>query len=249
MIHAIIIEDEQSSMEYLVSILKRKHKDIKILGWASNVNDAVTLIETERPDIVFLDIQLNDGNGFQVLDELKDQMTFEVIFTTGFLDYKEKAMDYFAFYYLNKPVQETEIKKVLDMYSLKHSSFDMRKYEALKKQIQNKNKVITVFEKNEYKRIKTSDVLYCEASGNYTLVHTNQHKNFLISKNLKKVETMIENDDFYRIHRSFLVNLEHVKKISQKGMVIMSNDSEISISARNRKKVLEFLKSYGVSEP
>ena len=84
MVNAIIIKDETSSMEYLMSILKRNHQNINILGWATNVDDAVKLIESETPEIVFLDIQLLDGNGFDVLDHLKDNMTFEVIFTTGY---------------------------------------------------------------------------------------------------------------------------------------------------------------------
>lgn len=248
MITAIIIEDEKSSMEYLLSILKRNHKDIHVLGWASNVDDAVMLIVTEKPDIVFLDIELNDGSGFDVLDHLKTKMTFEVIFTTGFLDYKEKAMDYFAFYYLNKPVQETEIKRVLDMYFLKHSAFNMQKYEAFKNQIERKNQVITIYEKDEYIPVKLANVIYCEASGNYTVVHTVNDKKMMISKNLKRVEDMIEVKEFYRVHRSFLVNLNHIKSYTKDGNLILSNDVEILISSRNRKKIVDLLRGYGISE-
>ncbi|EDP97704.1 LytTR family DNA-binding domain-containing protein [Kordia algicida OT-1] len=248
MINAIIIEDEKSSMEYLLSILKRNHKDINVLGWASNVDDAVMLIVTDKPDIVFLDIELNDGSGFDVLDHLKTQMTFEVIFTTGFLDYKEKAMDYFAFYYLNKPVQETEIKRVLDMYLLKHTAFNMRKYEAFKNQIERKNQVITIFEKDEYIPVKLSNIIYCEASGNYTLVHTVNDKSLVISKNLKRVEDMIEVQNFHRVHRSFLVNMNHVKNYTRNGLLTLSNGVEILISFRNRKKMIDLLRGYGISE-
>lgn len=241
MANAIIIEDEKSSMEYLVSILKRNHKNINILGWATNVQEAISFIEENDPDIVFLDIQLNDGNGFEVLDLLKIQMTFEVIFTTGFLDYKEKAMDYFAFYYLNKPIQETELKKVLDMYQLKISAFNVKKYNAFKEQIEQKNKRITIYEKGQYISVRLSDVIYIEAFGNYTTVYTVNNKQSVISKNLKKVEDMIEADNFYRVHRSFLINTKYIEKFSKGGNIIMSNQKEIPISIRNRKKVLEIL--------
>jgi two-component system LytT family response regulator len=244
MINAIIIEDEKSSMEYLVSILKKNHANITVLGWASNVDDAVTLITTNKPDIVFLDIQLNDGSGFDVLDRLKNNMTFEVIFTTGFLDYKERAMDYFAFYYLNKPLQKKEIKKVLDVYELKRSAFDLQKYRAFKNQLESKNQKLTFFEKNEYITLRVSDIIYCEAAGSYTLVYNTQGGSLVNSKNLKRIEGIIENDNFYRVHRSFLVNLKHIKSFSNNGILTMSNDIEITISTRNRKKVLDFLKEY-----
>ncbi len=244
MVNAIIIEDEQSSMEYLVSILKQHHKNIKVSGWASDVEDAVSLIQRKKPEIVFLDIQLNDGSGFQVLDQLKTEMTFEVIFTTGFLDYKEKAMDYFAFYYLNKPIQTGELKKVLDMYDLKRSAFDKLKFEALKQQIANKGESITIYEKGKYTSIRCASIVYCEASGSYTTVYLRSAEKLMISKNLKYVEEMLEHKDFYRIHRSYLVNVRHVKKLTNDGILTLSNGKEIATSARNRKKVLDFLNLY-----
>lgn len=244
MINTIIIEDEKSSMEYLLSILKKNHTNINVLGWASNVDDAVELITKNKPDIVFLDIQLNQGSGFDVLDRLKNNMSFEVIFTTGFLDYKERAMDYFAFYYLNKPLQKEEIKKVLDVYELKRSAFDMQKYNAFKNQLESKNQKLTFFEKNEYITLKVSDIIYCEAAGSYTLVYNTQGDSLVNSKNLKRIEDIIENDDFYRVHRSYLVNLKHIKSFSHDGILTMSNNSEITISIRNKKKVIDFLKEY-----
>ncbi|MGH1383336.1 LytR/AlgR family response regulator transcription factor [Kordia sp.] len=244
MINSIIIEDEQSSMEYLVSILKRNHKNVKVLGWASDVESAVTLIKKKEPEIVFLDIQLKDGSGFEVLDKLQNEMTFEVIFTTGFVDYKEKAMDYFAFYYLNKPIQETQLQKVLNMYELKRSAFDKRKYEAFKHQVESKYDAITIFERGEYTSVKFSNILYCEASGNYTTIHLKHNKQLLISKNLKRIEDMVEHSDFFRVHRSYLINLKHVNKFTADGVIVMSNNAEIAISSRSRKKVIDFLKFY-----
>lgn len=244
MMNAIIIEDEKSSMEYLVSILKKNHKKIKILGWATDVESGVTLIQQKNPEIVFLDIQLKSGSGFEVLDQLQSKMTFEVIFTTGFVDYKEKAMDYFAFYYLNKPILEAELKKVLDMYELKRSAFDRRKYEALKHQIENKGESITIFEKGKYTSVRFSNILYCEAAGSYTIIHLKTKQQLMISKNLKQVEEMLENTDFFRVHRSYLANFKQIQKFTADGNVTFVNDVEISASARNRKRVLELLRLY-----
>ncbi|MFK7749305.1 MAG: LytR/AlgR family response regulator transcription factor [Kordia sp.] len=248
MINAIIIEDETSSMEYLASVLKQNHKNIKVNGWASDVESAVALIQRKAPEIVFLDIQLKDGSGFQVLDKLQSEMTFEVIFTTGFVDYKEKAMDYFAFYYLNKPIQQTQLQKVLEMYELKRSAFDKRKYQALKEQIENKNKAITIFERGEYTSVRFSNILYCEASGNYTTLHLKQTKQLIVSKNLKRVEDMLGENGFFRVHRSFLINITKIKEFTPDGILVMANNMEIATSVRNRKKVVDFLKHYNSNQ-
>jgi two-component system LytT family response regulator len=248
MINAVIVEDEKSSMEYLLGILTRNHANIQVLASASNVDNAVKMIKTHKPDIVFLDIQIQNGSGFDVLDQLKQQMSFEVIFTTGFLDYKERAMDYFAFYYLNKPVQENEIKKVLDMYVLKRTSFDIQKYVAFKSQIKTKNQVICIMVRDEYIAVKLEDVMHCEASGNYTFIHTIQGDKYLTSKNLKRIEDLIENDAFYRVHRSSLINLKYIKSITKDGIVNMVNDAEVLISVRNKKKVISVFKLYQESK-
>ncbi|MEM6720928.1 MAG: LytTR family DNA-binding domain-containing protein [Bacteroidota bacterium] len=248
MIQAIIIEDEQSSMEYLISILAHHHENIKILGWASDVESGIELIQKKQPEIVFLDIQLNDGDGFQVLDRLQFEMTFEVIFTTGFLDYKEKAMDYFAFYYLNKPIQTLELKRVLDMYQLKRSAFDQRKFEAFKQQIRTKDEAITIFEKGEYTSIRFANILYCEAAGSYTCFHLKGKKELMVSKNLKHIEKMLDTNDFFRVHRSYLVHLRYIKEFTQDGKIVLTNHTEIAISTRNRKKVVDLLKLYNSSK-
>lgn len=244
MITAVIVEDEKSSMEYLLSILTKNHSNIQVLESASNVDDAVTMIEKNKPDIVFLDIQIQDGSGFDVLDKLQGKMTFEIIFTTGFLDYKERAMDYFAFYYLNKPVQEHELKKVLDMYLVKRTSFDIQKYMAFKNQIETKNQAISLIVKDDYISVKLKNIIYCEAAGNYTFIYTVDGGKYLASKHLKRIEDLIEDEAFFRVHRSTLINMRHVKKISKDAIIYMSNDDEISTSVRNKKKVIAMYKLY-----
>ncbi len=244
MITAVIVEDEKSSMEYLLSILSKNHSNIQVLESASNVDDAVAMIEKNMPDIVFLDIQIQDGSGFDVLDKLQKKMTFEIIFTTGFLDYKERAMDYFAFYYLNKPVQEHELKKVLDMYLVKRTSFDVQKYMAFKNQIEAKNQVINFIVKDNYVSVKLKNIIYCEAAGNYTFIHTTDGEKYLTSKHLKRIEDIIEDEAFFRVHRSTLINMRHVKNISKDATIYMSNDDEILTSVRNKKKVIAMYKMY-----
>ncbi|WP_046756931.1 LytR/AlgR family response regulator transcription factor [Kordia jejudonensis] len=249
MITAVIVEDEKSSMEYLLSLLAKSYSNIQVMATASNVDDAVTIIKKNAPDIVFLDIELQDGTSFEVLDNLGQHMPFEIIFTTGFLDYKERAMDYFAFYYLNKPVQEVELKKVLDMYFMKRTSFDVKKYVAFKNQIQAKNQIISVIIKDEYIPIELKDIIFCEASGSYTFIHTINGDKLLTTKNLKRIEDLIENEAFYRVHRSKLVNMEYISSISKGGIIRMCNNVEITTSVRSKKKVIDTFQLYLQTKP
>ncbi|MDF1517722.1 MAG: response regulator [Lutibacter sp.] len=124
MISAIIIEDETAAYKHLKNILETNYSSqIKVVGHETGVEKGIKLINDLNPQLVFLDIQLLDGDGFEILDYFSNTSTFEVIFTTGLKDYKEKAMDYFAFYYLNKPIQEDQLIAVLDKFLAKQSAF------------------------------------------------------------------------------------------------------------------------------
>ena len=180
LIRAIIVEDEKVSSDYLLTMLAKNHPYIEVVAVANTVTLAVNAIKEQQPDIVFLDIQIQKGTGFDVLDQLGESLSFEVIFTTGYVDFKEKALDYFAFYYLNKPIQAEELERVLKMYELKRSAFDRRKYEAFKYQIENKGQSITIFEKGEYTSLRLANILYCEASGSYTLVHLKSNQEVVL---------------------------------------------------------------------
>lgn len=243
LIRAVIVEDEKVSSDYLLTMLAKNHPYIEVATVANTVESAVAAIEQHQPDIVFLDIQIQKGTGFDVLDELGERLSFEVIFTTGYVDFKEKALDYFAFYYLNKPLDEKQVKKVLDTYIAKKSSFDLPKYIALKNQLDAGPKVINVLVKGSYHTIDLNDLIYCKADGNYTLLYTTEGE-FMAAKNLKKIENLISGESFFRIHRAILLNIAHVKDISTKGVITLSNGEEISTSTRNKKQIISVFQLY-----
>ncbi|MFA5300184.1 MAG: response regulator, partial [Lutibacter sp.] len=117
MISAIIIEDEPAAYRHLKTILETNYgSQLTIVGHETGVEKGIKLISDLNPQLIFLDIQLQDGDGFEILDYFSTSSTFEVIFTTGLKDYKEKAMDYFAFYYLNKPIQEEQLIGVVNKF-------------------------------------------------------------------------------------------------------------------------------------
>ncbi|MDP3314218.1 LytTR family DNA-binding domain-containing protein [Lutibacter sp.] len=249
MINAIIIEDESSSYNHLKQILDFEYgSSIIILGHATGVKSGIKLINDMHPELVFLDIQLEDGTGFELLDFFSNTATFEVIFTTGLRDYKEKAMDYFAFYYLNKPIQQDQLTTVIDRFLSKKSAFDVEKYFAFKNQIENKSKKISLpIANGDFIILDLDEIIYCEADGSYTHFFTINNKTYTTSNNLKKVETILNNTTFFRIHRSTLLNLKHIKQFNTSGEIKLSNDKKLIVSSRNKALFLKTLKQLNYS--
>ncbi|MFO7674458.1 MAG: LytTR family DNA-binding domain-containing protein [Lutibacter sp.] len=251
MISAIIIEDENAAYKHLKNILETNYSSkIKVVGHETGVEKGIKLINDLNPQLVFLDIQLQDGDGFEILDYFSNSSTFEVIFTTGLKDYKEKAMDYFAFYYLNKPIQEDQLIGVLDKFLEKQSAFNSEKYLAFKNQLENKNHKISLpMQNGDFIIVDIDDILYCEADGSYTHFYTTDNKVYTTSNNLKKVESVLMQATFFRIHRSTLLNLKHVVQFNHTGELVLSNKKKLLVSSRNKTNFLRILKlmNYSIS--
>ncbi len=244
MIKFIIIEDEQAAFKNLKSILDIEYQtQLDFLGTTDNVKDGIQLIKKTNPDLIFLDIQLVGGSAFDILDHFTEVINFEIIFTSGFIDYKEKAMEYFAFYFLNKPIQKDQLKKVVDRYLLKKSAFDLEKYIVFKNQLETEKKTIALpLNNGGYTIINLDDLIYCEADGSYTTYYTTNNKKYMSSNNLKKVELLLSNTYFYRIHRSVLLNLKHISQYNVNGKIRLTNNKTVAVSARKRKGFIKILK-------
>lgn len=245
MVQAIIIEDEIHAFNHLHNIIIKNYSNqINIIGTADSVKSGIELIETKKPELVFLDIQINGGTGFDILDYFNKETNFEIIFTTGLLDYKEKAMDYFAFNYLNKPIQETMFIEVVNKYLSRKTRFNLENYLVFKHQIENDNKTIALpIGSGDFKILKLDDITYCEADGSYTTFHTIDKNTFLTSHNLAKFENLLSQSTFSRVHRSTLLNLKHVKEYSTSdGKVLLANGKTVIVSARNKAGFMKMMK-------
>jgi len=244
MVRALIIEDEIAAYTHLKNILETTYNtQISILGHETTVQKGIQLIKEINPQLLFLDIELVDGNGFEILDYFSNTSTFEVVFTTGLRDYKEKAMDYFAFYYLNKPIIKEQLKTVVDKFLSKQTAFDTEKYVAFKNQLENQHKKISLPMANgDFCIIDIDDILYCEADGSYTHFHTIDSKTYMTSNNLKAVENILKHAAFFRIHRSTLLNLKHIVQFNNSGEVTLSNKKKLLVSSRNKTSFLRVLK-------
>ena len=244
MIRALIIEDEDHAANHLKNLITKNFPDkISILGEVKTIREGEILIKEIKPELIFLDVQLKDGTGFDLLDTFKNKMSFEVIFTTGLKNYKEKALDYFAFYYLNKPIDEEKFKLVIDNYLFKKTAFDLEKYLTFKQQIDSKNTAISLPINGGFDIQQIENILYCEADGSYTKFHLVNGKSHISSTNLKKNELLLKEHLFYRIHRSSLVNLNHIKSYNaSSGKIVLSNKKTLLVSARNKKSFSQILK-------
>jgi two-component system, LytTR family, response regulator len=239
-IKAVIVEDEQKNIDILRNILEKYCEGVELAGSATSLEDAVPMIKEIEPDVLFLDIEMPPHKGFELL-EMLPSIDFEVIFITAYQEYALQAIKFAALDYLLKPLKVSEVKTALD------------KVRKNKKGTTNNNELTTILK--DYLKVKDSnfskivipvndgyniidlkDIIYCEALDSYTKIQLIGNVHHVISKSLKEYEEMLEDKGFYRVHKSFLINVNHITKII-KGLgaaVIMSDHKNIPIS--NRKK-------------
>lgn len=243
---AIIVEDEKHSRETLKNLLEEFCVDVKVIETAASVDEAVTKIAALHPDVVFLDIELQTGTGFDVLSQLRD-INFEVIFTTAFEQYAIKAVKFSSLDYLLKPIDLEELQKSIEKAKKKKNQEVYKKQLEtlmlnLKQQHPKLNK-ICLSTADGFEFINTADILYCKAEGSYTTFILNNNSKLLVSKHLKEYESLLLEQQFMRVHNSFLINLNEVKKFvkSDGGYIIMNNNDTVSISRSKKDDFLELM--------
>ena len=237
---AIIVDDEKHSRESLKSLIHEFCVNIKVIGMAASVTEAIELIKTKQPDVVFLDIELQTGTGFDVLNQVS-HLNFEVIFTTAFEQYAIKAVKFSSLDYLLKPIDLEELQLAVEKAQTKKNQIVYKKQLEtlmlnLKQQKPKLNK-ICLATSDGFEFIEVNDILYCKAEGSYTAFILKNSEKLLVSKHLKEYENLLHEQDFMRVHNSFLINLKEVKKYikSDGGYIIMNNGDTVSIS-RSKKE-------------
>jgi len=247
-LRAIIVEDEKHSRETLKNLLEEFCINIKVIDLASNVSDAIQKIAEQKPDVVFLDIELQTGTGFDVLSQLK-HVDFEVIFTTAFEQYAIKAVKFSSLDYLLKPIDLEELQKAVQKAQVKKNQDIYKKQletlmSNLKEQHPRLNKICLATSEG-FEFIEVKDILYCKAEGSYTSFIIKNKDTLLVSKHLKAYEDLLLEQDFMRVHNSFLINLKEVKKYikADGGYIIMSNGDPVSISRSRKEGFIEVISS------
>ena len=246
MIKAILIDDIKNSRVTLADDLKTYCPDVYIVGEADSVQSGVALIKTTKPDIVFLDIELQDGTGFDILDSF-DKIEFKIIFITGLDSYGIKAIKFSALDYLLKPVDTDELVKALDKYKENEMRNDLKaNVDYLMENIRGikpKFKRIALSSAVKVNMVNIDDIIRCEAQSNYTLFYLNGGEQILVTKSLKEYENLLEEYSFMRVHHSHLINLNYLKEYikTDGGYAIMTDNSNVPVSVRKKDNLLKEL--------
>ncbi len=246
MIKTIIIEDEQKSREMLAAMIQKNCPDLEIVGLASNVNEGVTLIQTLKPELVFLDISMPDGSGFDLLEKVSGHK-FELIFATASDQHAIRAIKFSACDYLLKPIDNEELKAAVDKVVQKKKA--MPNMENLQFLIQQLKKADDNFQKitlptgNAYEIVNVKDIVRCEADGSYTNFYLTDKRKLMISAGLKHYEELLPEVEFIRVHHHHLINMNHVVRFLKEdgGYAVMSDGSKIEISRRKKEAFMEKL--------
>lgn len=239
-LNAIIVEDEANSREILRNYLGKYCSNVSVVGDAESIEEAKKLISKHTLDLVFLDVEMPFGNGFDLLDQMPDR-TFETVFVTAYNQYAIDALNNHAAYYLMKPINIDELIKAVDYVT------EIRKKEnALVDRvlIPKLNKVegkITLPQQDGFQILNVADILYCKADDNYTEIYL-ENKKILVSKTLKYFEEALLEFAFARIHKSYVVNVNEVVKYrkGKGGSVVISNGKELLVSASKKKDFLAY---------
>lgn len=246
MIRGIIVEDEKHSRETLTGMLERYCKNVEVIAEAESYRRGLELIRKHSPDVVFLDIQMPDGSGFRLLEEL-DKINFAIIFTTAFDQFAIKAIKYSALDYLLKPIDPDElvhaIKKVEQKLNKSEVNDNIRVLLENIRSKENDPHKIVLSTSEKIHIIETDQILRCESDNYYTNFFLTDGKNILISKTLKENEELLSDHNFIRPHKSHLVNVKYIKGFLKNdgGYIEMTDGSRIPVSRRKREKIIEII--------
>ena len=241
MINAVIVDDEHYAAQALVTLLKKNCPDVTITAVCNNAKEAVKVIRELQPQLVFLDIEMPYLNGFELL-EILAPVSFECIFTTSYDQYAIRAIRFSALDYLLKPVDPEDLKAAVNRVTGKKSPSLQQQMELLLSKFQQPRPVenrIALPTLEGLQIIPVDAILYCSSSSNYTIFNLADGQKLIISRTLKEIEEMLEEYRFLRVHHSYLVNLNEVRKYNrgEGGSLQMSDGASIDVS-RSRKEVL-----------
>lgn len=237
MIKAVIIDDEKKSMLTLKKLLGKYCPDFIVEGEAESVNEAIGIISENEPDVVFLDIEMSDGTGFDLLKKFDDPF-FRIVFVTAHSQYALKAFKYSATDYLLKPVDIDDLKMTAD--KIRNS---VRNGIILGRTEKGKGKMLRLRGKKDFLTVFTQHIIRLKALGSYTRVTLVNNEEHLISVNLGALEERIDDKMFLRIHRSEIININHVIRILKTDSfhVELTGGIKVEISRRNRQSLFTAL--------
>lgn len=244
MIKAILIDDIEQARITFRKDLDAYAKDVEVIAEAGGVVEGAKLLRQLKPDILFLDIQMQDGSGFDLLDVLSD-IPFKIIFITASDAHAIKAFRYAAIDYLLKPVDPDELVRAMDRFRQQQLN-ENEKYKLLNDSLKNHhkpNEKLALHTQDKIHIVNIADILRCESSVNYTSFFFKDGKKMMVTRTLKDFEDLLGDQGFYRVHQSHLVNTSFIREYvkTEGGHLIMLDGTMIPVSTRKRPDVIKML--------
>ena len=248
MLTTLLVDDENHARESLSKMLSLNCPDVTVLGTASSADDAFEKITKLKPDLIFLDVEMPNGTGFDLLTRFP-KPTFKVIFVTGFDQYALNAIKFSALDYLLKPINAKELVEAVEKASNQlinqNGLGDLKNLLTTLQNPRSRKNKLAVPTQQGLEMIEIQEIIRCEAANGYTIIHVQDGKPMLSSRDLKTYQELLEDYDFFRIHDSHLIAHFHVQKVLNEdgGVVVTSNDTKLPIARRRKSDFLDWLKA------
>lgn len=234
----IIIDDEQKPRDVLEIKVNNNAPQLKIVGKASNVDEAIALIENLKPQIIFLDISMPEKSGFDLLEHYQDNPPFETIFVTGYDTYGVDALKAKAVDYLLKPIKTQDlldaINKAIEKIDNQQNLQDYRNMVLNFQNLGTQETKIAIPCQDSYEFLCVKEIIRCEGWQKYTKIYTKDGVSIVSSYNIGVYKDMLEPYLFFQTHKSHLVNIKHIKRYLREGEIVMSNGDHVPVSRRKK---------------
>jgi two-component system LytT family response regulator len=250
MIKAVIVDDELHCIDRLKNLLTGYFEgEILVISTYTSIEEAYVGLQAIQPDLVFLDIQIHDQTGFDLLGKLQE-IKFDVVFTTAYEQYAIKAFKFSASDYLLKPIDVDDLKETIKRINKRRhqGSIDHNLDLLIEnvKNLKNQNRKIAVPTINGLVFLNIQDILHCKSDVNYTTIFMKDSTSLMVAKTLKEFEGLLSNHDFFRVHNSHLINLNYIKSYNKGkgGFLTLEDNSEIEVSSRRKEGFLQRLAEF-----
>lgn len=248
MIRAVIIDDEINNQELISNLLKTYADNVQVVGVANSVDSAYKTINEHHPDLIFLDIQMPDGTGFDLLKKF-EKINFKIIFVTAHQEYAIEAFKYSALDYILKPLSPSNllsaVKKMEDAISSEELNLKLKTLlNNITEPAKNKKKIVLKTMERIYS-VDLDDIIRFESDGGYTKVYLVDGKRIMVSKTMKEFDDLLMDTGFLRVHHSHLINMNHLFCFEKaEGHVVMKDDSIVPVSNRKKDHLMELLNMF-----